>query len=236
MPGLHVALIMDGNGRWAVRRKRPRAWGHVRGARVLKDIVQAWPELGVRHLTVFAFSTENWLRDPAEVQIVLRLLGKYLRSQAAALHAQGVCLRVVGERARLGLDLLSLVEEVESLTAGNTRLFVQLAMRYGGRQDLVEALRSLSRQASLGLLDPDSLWEQSVSQALWTSPWPDPDLCIRTGGEVRLSNFLLWQLSYTELMFLPQPWPDFTPVDLQTCLASFRARVRQFGRVVSHPS
>ena len=229
---VHVAIIMDGNGRWAQRQGRNRLWGHQKGARALKKVVQACPDKGVRYLTVYAFSTENWHRDPAEVSGLMQLFQRYLVRETPRLHKEGVCLRIIGDRTALDPTLVAQMEQSETLTQHNTRLGLQVALNYGGRDDIVQATQKLATLVQDGHLKPEAITFDHVAGALWTHPWPDPDLLIRTGGEVRLSNYLLWQLSYTELLFFSQCWPDFTVEDFQSAITAYGARKRQFGRHV----
>lgn len=226
---LHVALIMDGNGRWAKSRGRGRIWGHVRGVRVLKDIVRACPEAGVTALTVYAFSSENWNRDPQEVSALMRLFARSLRRLQNELVTQGVCVRFLGQRHDLPAELVQRMDMIETLTRHHTRLRLQIALNYGGRMDVTQAVRTLARQVAEGGLQWDAIDESHVGQTLWTRGCPDPDLCIRTGGEMRLSNYMLWQMHYTELLFLEKNWPDFTPQDLMTSIQVYRGRQRRFG-------
>lgn len=228
--GLHVALIMDGNGRWAMQRGRGRLWGHVKGVRTLRRVIQSCPDMGIRYLTVYAFSSENWQRDSHEVKGLMQLFDKYLTTRIQELHDNGVCLRVIGDHSRLSDRLQRAIEQAQALTAGNTRMGLQVALSYGGRSELVAAARQAMILAQQGALAPEALDEATLSRFLWSYPWPDPDLCVRTGGEMRLSNYLLWQLSYSELIFLPTLWPDFSVQDLHNCVQTYRLRHRRFGQ------
>jgi undecaprenyl diphosphate synthase len=230
-PPVHVAIIMDGNGRWATGRGLPRIAGHKRGAEAVRDIVRAAGELGVGYLTLFGFSSENWKRPLAEVQDLMGLLRVYLRSEVAELHRNGVRFRVVGDRARFAPDTIALIEEAEGLTAANGGLTLTLALSYGGRQEIVRAARSLAEDVRAGRLDPAQIDEDLFASRLFTADIPDPDLLIRTSGEMRISNFLLWQSAYTELAFFDVLWPDFTKRHLEQALADFQGRERRWGGI-----
>jgi undecaprenyl diphosphate synthase len=230
-PPLHVAIIMDGNGRWATQRGWPRLVGHRQGAERVRGIVRAAPGLGVRWLTLYAFSTENWKRSTEEVLGLMALFARYIRREAEELSREGVRLRFIGERGRLDPKLQELMHWIEDRTRGNTRLDLIVAINYGGRDEIVRAARTLAARAAAGTLDPAAIDEAAVDSALDTADVPDPDLVIRTSGETRVSNFLLWQAAYAEYDFSPILWPDFTPVALADCLARFRCRERRFGGV-----
>ncbi len=222
---LHVAIIMDGNGRWAAARGLPKVAGHREGAKAVRRTVEAAIQQGVRYLTLFAFSSENWQRPPAEVQDLTFLLKHYLRSELGELNAQGVKLMVIGEQARFGKNLAEELEAAVALTAGNTRLTLIMALSYGGRADIVEA----ARRAIAAGIAPEALTEQLFAQFLSTGDIPDPDLLIRTSGEERISNFLLWQTAYAELFFTDVLWPDFTAEDFVRAVDEFATRERRFG-------
>lgn len=228
----HVAIIMDGNGRWARSRGLSRLAGHSRGAEALRRTVAASVELGLDYLTVFAFSSENWERPAAEVDGLMALLRRYLRGEVAELHESGVRLRFIGEHARLPGDIIELMTDAESLTAGNGRLTLTVALNYGGRREFVLAVRRLAAAAAAGRLDPDSIGEQQVGGALFTAGIPDPDLIIRTSGERRMSNFLLWQSAYSEFVFFDKFWPDFGKADLEAAIREYQGRQRRYGLVV----
>jgi undecaprenyl diphosphate synthase len=230
-PG-HVAIIMDGNGRWARARGLPRTAGHQRGAEAVRRTVEAAAELGVGYLTLFGFSSENWGRPVEEVSDLMGLLRRYLRSEIAELSEKGVRLRVIGNRARLSPDIVSLIEDGERRTAGNTRLNLTIALSYSGREELTEAARRIAREAAAGTLDPEALDAQGFAGRLFTAELPDPDLLIRTSGEQRVSNFLLWQLAYAEMVFLERLWPDFDRDDLAAAIAEFQRRDRRYGAAV----
>ncbi len=223
---------MDGNGRWARARGLSRLAGHSRGAEALRRTVTAASELGLDYLTVFAFSSENWERPAAEVDGLMGLLRRYLMGEVADLHENGVCLRFIGERSRLPGDVVELIADAESLTAGNKRLTFVVALNYGGRREFVLAARRLAAAAAAGGIDPDSIGEEQVAAALFTADIPDPDLIIRTGGERRISNFLLWQSAYSELVFLDKCWPDFGKEDLEAAILEYQSRHRRYGMVV----
>ncbi len=225
----HVAIIMDGNGRWAKARGLPRAAGHSRGAEALRHTVSAAIELGIPYLTVYAFSSENWGRPPAEVDGLMVLLRRYLRGEIAEFHRNGVCLRVIGERSRLPLDIVRLIEDAEASTAGNQQLTLVMALSYGGRQEIVAAARRLAEAAAAGRLDPRAIDDGRFAAELLTGGLPDPDLVIRTSGEQRISNFLLWQSAYSELVFLDKHWPDFVKEDLVGAVREFHKRDRRYG-------
>jgi undecaprenyl diphosphate synthase len=222
---LHVAIIMDGNGRWAGARGLPRVAGHREGAKAVRRTIEAAVAQGVRYLTLFAFSSENWRRPAAEVADLTYLMKHYLRSELAELHEQGVRLQVIGERERFGPNLSAELAAAEAKTAGNTRLTLVMALSYGGRADIVSAAR---RIIAAGVA-PEALNEQIFARHLWTAGLPDPDLLIRTSGEERISNFLLWQLAYAELCFTDVLWPDFGADDFARALAEYMTRERRFG-------
>jgi undecaprenyl diphosphate synthase len=230
-PPVHVAIIMDGNGRWAKARGLPRIAGHKRGADAVRETVRAAGELGVGYLTLFGFSSENWKRPAAEVQDLMGLLRLFLRSEVAELVRNGVRFRVVGERSRLARDTIALIEEAEAATAAGTKLALTLALSYGGRQEIVEAARRLAQQVAAGRLDPAAIDEEAFASQLFTADIPDPDLLIRTSGEIRISNFLLWQCAYAELAFLDVLWPDFTKQHLEQALREFQGRERRWGGI-----
>ncbi len=227
----HVAIVMDGNGRWAQRRKQSRIYGHKKGVEALRRIIECCGFHGVSILTLFAFSSENWRRPPAEVTGLKRLLFSSLAAEADSLVSNGVRLRVIGDLGPFGTDVLHLVQDTERRTASNHKLELVIAVNYGGRWDIVSACRRLAMKAVEGKLSCDAIDEQCVSEALSTSTLPDPDLCIRTGGEYRISNFLLWQLAYTELYFTETLWPEFTEDDFVEALNWYATRQRRFGKI-----
>ena len=223
---------MDGNGRWARSRGLSRLAGHSRGAEALRRTAAASVELGLEHLTVFAFSSENWQRPAAEVDGLMRLLRRTLRSEVAELDENGVRLRFIGEHERLPGDINALISDASSLTAGNERMTLTVALNYGSRREFVLAARRLTEAAAAGRIDPARIGEQQISAALFTADLPDPDLIIRTGGERRMSNFLLWQSAYSELIFLDKYWPDFTKEDLEAAIHNYHGRQRRYGLVL----
>jgi undecaprenyl diphosphate synthase len=228
----HIAVIMDGNGRWARARGLPRKAGHAKGAEAVKRTLDAAEALGVKYLTLFGFSSENWNRPSDEVGDLMGLLRRYLQSETADLHLRGMRIRVIGDRARFSDDIVSLIEAAEEMTAGNTGLNLTAALSYGGRQDIAAATRALAQQAADGELDPATIDEETVSRHLWTRDLPDPDLLIRTSNEQRISNFLLWQCAYTELVFIDALWPEFDRSHLEQCIDEFNQRERRFGAVL----
>jgi undecaprenyl diphosphate synthase len=225
----HVAIIMDGNGRWAKARGLPRVAGHRAGVEALRQTVRAAGELGISWLTVYAFSSENWSRPKSEVSDLMGLLKIFIRRDLAELHENGVRVRIIGERSGLQPDIATLLEEAETLTANNRRTNLVIAFNYGGRDEIARAARRIAADAVSGKIDVDEISIDHVSAALDTSEIPDPDLVIRTSGEIRLSNFLLWQAAYSELIFLPCYWPDFTKEHFAEALQQFSARERRFG-------
>lgn len=230
---IHVAVIMDGNGRWAQARGLPRAVGHKRGAEAVRAAVRAAADLGIRYLTLFGFSSENWRRPSGEVSDLMGLLRLYLRGEVAELHREGVRLSIIGDRDRLPSDIVALIVDAESLTAGNTKLTLTVALSYGGRQEIVRAARRLAEDVAAGRLSVGEIDDSAVSARLFTAEIPDPDLLIRTSGEKRISNFLLWQSAYTELVFTDTPWPDFSRRDLEDAIGEFNRRERRYGAVSS---
>ena len=226
----HVAIVMDGNGRWAQRRKQSRIVGHKKGVEALRQIIECCGKHGVSILTLFAFSSENWRRSPEEVSGLKRLLFSSLMAEADSLVSNGVRLRVVGDLGPFGPDVLDMVQRTEHRTANNHKLELVIAVNYGGRWDIVSACRKLAIKVAEGNLSSDAIDERSVAEALSTSTLPDPDLCIRTGGEYRISNFLLWQLAYTELYFCEVLWPEFSEDDFVEALNWYATRQRRFGK------
>ncbi len=226
----HIAIIMDGNGRWAQKRGLPRIMGHRSGVESVQAIVRAARELGVEVLTLYAFSTENWKRPTLEVQSLMGLLKSYLQSELATMVQNNVCLRAIGETARLPAEVRSVLDAVIRETAANTGLILNLALSYGGRSEILMAAKALARECTAGALEPTAIDEQCFSAHLYTAGLPDPDLLIRTGGEYRLSNFLLWQASYAELYITDTLWPDFKKPDLIQAMNEFQHRQRRFGK------
>jgi len=228
-PPTHIAIIMDGNGRWASARGLPRIAGHRQGAESVRRAVEGCIELGVSYLTLFGFSSENWKRPAAEVTDLMGLLKRYLQSEIAELHKNGVRLRVIGERGRLSPDLVSLIENAERMTESNTKLNLTLALNYGSRMEIATAARNLAAAVQAGLVRLEAIDERLFAGFLGTSDVPDPDLLLRTSGEQRLSNFLLWQSAYAELVFLDVLWPDFNKSHLEDAIHEFNRRERRYG-------
>ena len=230
--GLHVAIIMDGNGRWAKQRGLPRAFGHREGVAALRRTVEAAPEFGIEQLTVFGFSTENWRRPPPEVSELMSLMKAYFHSDIVRLERSGVKVRILGRREGLEPEILKVVEEAERRTARNDRFLLQVAFNYGGRADIVDAARAFAQRVADGQATPADLDEAFFESGLSTAPASTPDLIIRTSGERRLSNFLLWECAYSELVFQDILWPDYGPEALKAAVADFHARERRFGGAV----
>ena len=229
-PG-HVAIIMDGNGRWATQRGRPRIVGHHAGAQRVRQIVRACPDSGVKHLTIFAFSTENWRRTQSEVAGLMSLFRRYIRREARALFEEGTRVRFIGDRVRLDDKLVSLMDELELLTSGNDRVHLTIALNYGGRDEVARATRRLAHDVRAGALDPKDVDDETFTRYLDTWFLPDPDLVIRTSGEARISNFLLWQSAYAEYEFVDTLWPDFTAEEFARVVGAYGARERRYGGV-----
>ncbi|MGO3517283.1 MAG: polyprenyl diphosphate synthase [Acetobacter cibinongensis] len=225
----HVAVIMDGNGRWALERGLPRLAGHKAGAEAVSRCLRAAITRGVKYLTLYAFSSENWSREPAEVADLTSLLRYYLRHKVAELHREGVRIRFIGDLARFDESLRAELAKAEAKTRDNTRITLLLALSYGGRGDIVQAARRLAQAVQKGDLQPENITEALFADKLWTAGVPDPDVVVRTSGEYRLSNFLLWQSAYAELMFLDVFWPDFNEGHFATVLDNFARRERRFG-------
>lgn len=223
----HVAIIMDGNGRWAARRGLPRIAGHERGTDNIRRITRAAGELGIEYLTLWAFSTENWNRPAAEIDGIMRILGETIERETANLHREGAQLRHIGSLDGLAPGLQQAVREAIALTKDNDRLVLTLAFNYGGRQELVAAVRSLVASG----VAPEAIDERTIAEHLYTRDLPDPDLIVRTSGEHRISNFLLWQSAYAEFVFTPVLWPDFGPEDLRDAVGEYGRRDRRFGRI-----
>jgi len=229
----HVAIIMDGNGRWATNRGWPRLVGHRKGAERVKEIVRCAPDIGIRWLTIYAFSTENWKRSTEEVLGLMSIFARYIEREADRLAAEGVRMRFIGDRSKLDAKLQRLMAGIEARTAGLTRLNLTVAINYGGRDEVARMVRSLAAEAAAGQLDPAAIDDALISARLDTADLPDPDLVIRTSGETRTSNFLPWQAAYAEYEFTETLWPDFSPAELAAIVARFGNRERRFGGVVS---
>lgn len=231
----HVAIIMDGNGRWAKQRGLPRFEGHRRGVEAVRRAVAAAEELKISYLTLYSFSTENWSRPAAEVADLMGLLKRFIRNDLATLHGRNIRVRIIGQRTDLSPDILRLLEETETLTQGNTGLTLIIAFNYGARQEIVASVRALAVEVAAGRMTAESISETQIANSLDTAGIPDPDLLIRTSGEQRLSNFLLWQLAYAEFVFLPVLWPDFDMNSMREALKSFGQRERRFGGIGNSP-
>lgn len=227
----HIAIIMDGNGRWAQARGLPRLSGHKQGAEAVAEIVRAAAEKGVRYLTLFAFSTENWKRPAEEVNGLMGMLRMYLSAKTAEMHKNNVCLKVVGNRDGLADDIIAAIESAEKLTENNDGITVIVAFNYSGKWDILQATQKLAAQVKSGVLSADDMTDDVFSAALCTAGIPDPDLIIRTSGEKRVSNFLLWQGAYSEYYFADCHWPDFNQAELEQAIASFGKRDRRYGAV-----
>ena len=226
----HLAIIMDGNGRWAKGMGRPRALGHEEGAKMVKRIVKSCAEKGIEYLTLFAFSTENWLRPKKEVNTLMRILVKSLRSELQTLVENDIQLRTIGDSKNLPEVVQSELEEVITQTKSNTRMVLTLALSYGSRQEIANAVQEISAKVKKGLISPSDIDEKLINSHLYTCFMPEVDLLIRTSGEYRLSNFMLWQCAYAELYFTDTYWPDFNTKELDKALASYQKRERRFGK------
>jgi undecaprenyl diphosphate synthase len=227
----HVAVIMDGNGRWATQRSLPRTEGHRHGVEAVRRLVRAAIECGTEYLTVFTFSSENWRRPRAEVNYLFALLRRFIRQDVAELHSAGVRIIVIGERAGLDSDIVQMIEECETLTAGNSTLNLIVAFNYGGRTEIVQTARALAGKVARGELSPDEIDETAFAANLYAPGVPEPDMLIRTSGEQRISNYLLWQMAYTELVFVDEHWPDFDKSIFLRAIAEYARRQRRFGGV-----
>ncbi len=227
----HVAIIMDGNGRWAQAQGKPRLYGHQAGAKRVRQIVEACPGLGVKYLTIFAFSTENWKRTQAEVSGLMTLFRRYITKEARALRDNGIRVRFIGDRIKLDEKLVQLMDELELMTADNDLVHLTVALNYGGRDEVARATKRLVRDVKAGKLDPELVDAETLAGYLDTYVLPDPDLVIRTSGEARISNFLLWQSAYSEYEFIDTLWPDFTPRIFAEIIENYARRERRFGAV-----
>lgn len=227
----HIAIIMDGNGRWAKKRGLPRSVGHKKGAEVVKEITRAAGELGVKYLTLYAFSTENWQRDPEEVATLMGLLRDYLKSDLKEIQENGVRIIFIGERQMLDADIVEQMAKIEAETAHNDKMTLCIAISYGARQEIVNAARKIAVLSRRGDILPEDVDIKMFSDMLYTKDVPDPDLVIRTSGEQRISNYLLWQIAYAEFFFTPTLWPDFGKEELERIINDFNTRERRYGKV-----
>ena len=225
----HVAIIMDGNGRWAANRGLPRTAGHRQGAEAVRRAVEAAGDLGIQYLTLFGFSSENWKRPDTEIRDLMGLLERYLRSEITELHKNNIRLRIIGDRSAFAPDLRALMDEGEALTRNNNKLHLTLALNYGGRADIVTAVQRAAEEVRLGRLAPADITEERFAGWLSTEGMPDPDLLIRTSGEQRISNFLLWQTAYSEFVFIDCLWPDFSRQEMELAVREFAQRERRYG-------
>lgn len=226
----HIAVIMDGNGRWATKRGLPRTAGHKKGAEVVVQIAKAAKELGVKYLTLYAFSTENWKRSPEEVGALMQLLRQYLDKNFKELEQNDVKIRFIGERYMLDADIVEKMERLEQNTAKNQSLVLQIALSYGSRQEIVNAAKKLAERVKNGDMQLKDIDEQTFSAMLYTGGVPDPDLLIRTSGEQRISNYLLWQIAYSELFFTKTLWPDFAKEEFKSIIENYQTRERRYGK------
>ncbi len=227
----HIGVIMDGNGRWAKRRGLPRSAGHKAGADALKKVVTEANNLGVKYITVYAFSTENWKRPQAEVDYLMNLLMDYLINAEKTLAGENVRIRAIGSRKELSDEMCRQIEKTEKLTANRSGIVMNIALNYGGREEITNAVKTICEDVKNGSMDVSDVTEDTIESRLYTAGQPDVDLLIRTSGEVRLSNFMLWQVSYAEMVFVKKAWPDFKPRDLHECIRIFQGRGRRFGGI-----
>ena len=225
----HVAIILDGNGRWAKAKGMPRNYGHIQGAKTVEDICEVAHNMGIKYLTVYAFSTENWNRPKEEVDALMKLLRNYMKNCLKRASKNNMCVRVIGEKSRLDDDIRKSINELEEATKNNTGLHFTIAINYGGRDELVRATRKVAEKVANGELKSEEITEETVNSCLDTAGMPDPDLLIRTCNEQRISNFLLWQLAYTEFYFTSVPWPDFSKEELEKAVEAYNNRDRRYG-------
>jgi undecaprenyl diphosphate synthase len=230
----HIAIIMDGNGRWAQLRGKPRTYGHIKGARIARKIITTCVEKGLENLTLYTFSSENWLRPETEVRFLMNLLKRYLKKETAALVKQNIRFHAIGDMSRLPSDVVKVLNHATEITSRNTGMNLIFAISYGSRQEMTEAVKKVAREVASGDLNVDDIDESKIQANLSTAAWPDPDLIIRTSGEHRLSNFLLWQAAYAEFYFSETLWPEFSSEDLEIALLNYLKRERRFGAVVHH--
>ena len=228
----HVAIIMDGNGRWAQNKGRPRLFGHQAGARRVREIVESCPDLGIKYLTIFAFSTENWKRTQIEVSGLMKLFKRYIYKETKPLIDAGIRVRFIGDRVRLEASLVKLMDQLENLTKENTEVNLTIAINYGGRDEVARAAKRMARDVQSGNLSTENINEETLPRYLDTHVLPDPGLVIRTSGEARISNFLLWQSAYSEYEFIDTLWPDFTAEIFSSIISEFENRERRFGGII----
>ena len=231
----HIAVIMDGNGRWARERGLERVEGHLRGAETVRKVVEECCRLKIGQLTLYSFSSENWKRPRQEIDFLMSLLKHYLVAERPEIMRQNIRFRVIGRRSELGPDVVTEIEETERISSANSGLTLALAVNYGSRTEIVDAVRIIAQRVRAGALDPESIDESTISQSLYTAGMPDPDLLIRTAGEMRVSNYLLWQISYAELWVTPVCWPDFTTEVFHSALRDYAGRERRFGGLKTTP-
>ena len=227
----HVAIILDGNGRWAKAKGMPRNYGHVQGAKTVETICEEAYNMGIQYLTVYAFSTENWNRPKDEVDALMKLLRNYMKNCLKTAEKNHMCVKVLGEKSRLDQDIQDRIRELEEATKDNDGLHFQIAINYGGRDELVRAMKKIAEEVAEGKFSADEITEEMVCKHLDTAGIPDPDLLIRTCNELRISNFLLWQLAYTEFYFTPVAWPDFSKAELEKAIEAYNHRDRRYGLV-----
>lgn len=227
----HVAIILDGNGRWAKSKGLPRNMGHIQGAKVVEDMCEIAYNMGIKYLTLYAFSTENWNRPKDEVDALMKLLRNYLKNCLQRADKNNMCVRVLGERSRLDDDIRNRINELEEGTKNNTGLHLQIAINYGARDEITRAVRTLSERVEKGEMKASDITEATIEECLDTKGLPDPDLLIRTCGELRISNFLLWQISYSEIYVTDIPWPDFNEAELRKAVEAYEKRDRRYGRI-----
>ena len=228
----HLAIIMDGNGRWAQKRGLPRTLGHKQGVEAVRDAVKAARDIGVKYMTLYSFSSENWSRPEAEITELFGLLRMFIRRDLADLHKNNVCVKVIGRKEGVPEDILTLLDEAQNLTRDNTAQTLIIAFNYGGRDEITDAVKRVAQEVASGKISIDEITNDIVSNNMDTAGIPDPDLLIRTSGEIRLSNFLLWQIAYSELVFLDCLWPDFSRSDLESAIITYQGRTRKFGGLV----
>lgn len=228
----HVAIILDGNGRWAKSKGMPRNYGHIQGAKTVEDICEKAYDMGIQYLTVYAFSTENWNRPKEEVEALMKLLRNYMKNSIQRSNKNNMKVRVIGDKSKLDSDILKSIDELEESTKNNTGLHFTIAINYGGRDEITRAVRSIATKVKEGSIEASQITDDMIGEALDTGGYPDPDLLIRTCNELRISNFLLWQLAYTEFYFTPVPWPDFNDKELIKAIEAYNHRERRYGGVL----